>query len=125
MNRLVARALPTVALDVALSGCAQLDGVLGRNRAPAGPAIASVDARTLVYPALPEVTPPAVRSATGLPSASTSACTIRWDVPGASGRGTTEGTTGAASMVSASKSKLMKEVLVMVAMVVVAVALRV
>jgi zinc protease len=47
-----------------VSGCRLLGPVgLGAAPAPSGPAVAAVDARTLVYPALPDVAPPAVRRA--------------------------------------------------------------
>ena len=44
-----------------VSGCSLLGAAT--PAAPSGPAVASVDARTLVYPALPDVPPPAVRRA--------------------------------------------------------------
>ena len=44
-----------------VSGCSALGPAA--PAAPAGPSVASVDARTLVFPALPDVVPPAVRRA--------------------------------------------------------------
>ncbi|HEX9950212.1 MAG TPA: insulinase family protein, partial [Rubricoccaceae bacterium] len=60
-------ALAPLALGAALSGCTGLGlvapGPPGLSDAPAAPVVAAVDARTLVFPALPPVAPPAIRRA--------------------------------------------------------------
>ena len=60
----LARASALVCLCFAASGCSLLKQAgIGRPARPTGPAVASVDARTLAYPELPPFTPPAVRRA--------------------------------------------------------------
>ena len=54
----------TLAALVALSGCEALGSAAAPRRAPAGPAVAAVDADALVYPDLPAVEAPAVRRVT-------------------------------------------------------------
>ncbi len=58
------RASALVGSAALLGGCSLIAQTgLGRSSAPAGPAVAAVDARTLVYPALPDVVPPVIRRA--------------------------------------------------------------
>ena len=58
------RASAVAGATALLGGCSLLAPAgLGRASAPAGPAVAAVDARTLVYPPLPDVAPPAIRRA--------------------------------------------------------------